>query len=128
MNQILNFRVMKVLTSKILKCVCDYFELQPNQLKVYDRRKRFNHARQIYYYLSCEVYGHTQESTAFEVKRDRIAVSHGCAKIRSQKDIYPEIKNTIFSIRIKIDAIGLVINDIDLLQLSINYTNSFIGA
>ena len=109
----------------ILSTVCSYYSIDAIELKGISRKGNINHARQMFMYLSRN---HSESSlikVGEMVNRDHATVLHSCNKISIEKEIYNAVKNDIQEIEVLLYSTMIPI-EVDLLKLSINYTNSFL--
>lgn len=112
---------------KIMNTVSSYFYIDEKYLKSESRKKEINKARQVYFYLCGEFTELSATKIGLTVNRDRETYLHGCRKIKIEMEIYPIIKTEVKEIISKLFACNsLIPDDVDLLRLTENYTNSFI--
>lgn len=112
---------------QILKVVCNYYNLKLEELQSETRLTKIVHARHIYSFLSKENTKEKAEYIGVLINRDRSTVIHSFNKISSELKIYKDLNEEINALKEIIFENKLIIKDIDLLALSINYTNSFIN-
>lgn len=117
---------MKTNTKEILNLVCCYYNLKKTDLESESRKKNIVKARHIYAYLSMNF---TKEKPAYIgvlINRDRTTVLHSFKKINNESKIYQDISEELNELKERIFENKLVIKDVNLLGLTINYTNSFL--
>ena len=111
--------------TKILKTVCNYYGVTEENLKDSSKKSKFVIPRQMYCYFSVELTDKSLREIGELIKRDHATVLYSHTKIRIEQDIYKELKEDINEIT-SLFLNKIEVKDIDLLQLCVNYTNSFI--
>ena len=120
---------MKPTLESILSAVARYYGLTIDEVKSKNRNKVFVKARQVYCYLA---YLQTLKSTikiGDFIGIDHATVIHGKEKIANEIKIYPDIESDINQLKyLTFSKCKMLIelDDFDLLQMSINYTKSFL--
>lgn len=110
---------------KILTIVSDYYQVDKEEIKAVGRKKNVVIPRQMFFYMVYEYTDKTLETMASFVNRNHATAIYSITKIRVEKEIYTELKEDINAITSKLHR-NIIPDNIDLLQLCINYTNSFI--
>ena len=118
---------MKITPEEILSIVSDYYNLNISQIQSETRKAKIVYARHIYNYLAKTLTIEKTEYIGLLIKKDRTTVLHSVKKISNEIQLYSDIVNDVFLLTERISENKLVIKDIDLLQLSINYTKSFLN-
>lgn len=118
---------MKITPEEILSIVSDYYNLNISQIKSETRKAKIVYARHIYNYLAKTLTIEKTEYIGLLIKKDRTTVLHSVKKISNEIQLYSDIVNDVLLLTERISENKLVIKDIDLLQLSINYTKSFLN-
>ena len=117
---------MKTTSSQILKAVCGYYNIKQITLQSENRKSEIVNARHIYSYLAKKYTKEKDLYIGILINRDRTTIIHSYNKISNEIEIYSNLSKEIEEIKEIILDNKLVIKDIDLLALSINYTNSFV--
>ena len=117
---------MKLESVKILEKVCEVYKLSIDNIKSNSRIGEVVKARQIYSYLSMNYTNDKIDYIAALINRDRTTVLHSVNKINSEMYIYKDLLDEINYIKDKLIVNKLVVQDVNLLDLSKNYTNSFL--
>jgi len=118
---------MKSSKENILEAVCIYFDFKAGTIISQNRKAEIVKARQFYFYLCRELTKETLPSMSEYIKRDHATAYHSINKVKSLLSVYPEIKKELKSIKsLLIEINPLIVSHVDLLQLTINYTKSFV--
>jgi len=118
---------MKIQLETILKTVAEYYGLSLNLTKLKSRRADIVKVNHVYFYLASNFTNESLTKIGRLVNRDHATVIHGVNKIRIEINLYLKIKTEIEDLIPMIQPRNsLVIENIDLLQLTENYTRSFI--
>lgn len=121
---------MNAVTSlqKCLNVVCDYYGYTKEDFIRRDRKKHLVNARQMFFFIAdCFTEANLTEKGDF-LDRDHTTVIHSINKIKIEKEIYPEVKEHIRNIEsILFKDPPMVISEINLLELTENYTKSFLN-
>lgn len=115
---------MKPKLNKILISVCQYYGVNTKVLSDKNRTKNVNECRQMFFYLAYSIYRYKCQEVGDLIDKDHATVLHACRKIEYQERVYSEIKNAITIIKSRIENISIVLQDIDLLKISENYTQA----
>lgn len=118
---------MSAILKKILNSVCLKYNVNPTDLVSFSRKKELVEPRQIFCYLSTIMTKISKEEIGSFIKRDRATVIHSCNKIKDEILIYRTLKNDVELLINEIQFSNIVVSNVNLLQNSINYTNSFIN-
>lgn len=111
----------------ILNAVLLFYNVDLNELKSESKKGNLVKARQIYFYLCKEFTDSTFSRMAKLINRDHATAMYSKNKIINQKELYQDINLEIEEITESLFRNNsLIINHVNLLQMSINYTNSFI--
>lgn len=105
----------------ILEKVCQHFELNQDDVKSKRKYGNIPLARQIFFYISRKTTDNKLEWIGHVVNKDHCNVIFSVNKIDSQK-FYPNIQSHLKDIWNLIFVPEIVIEDVDLLKLSENYT------
>jgi len=111
---------------KILNVVADFYQIDTEKIICSSRKKEFVTPRQVYMYMAHEHTDKTLCQISSFIKRDHATAVYSIAKIRVEKEIYKKLKYELEQIN-EMLVPSLVIQDVDLLLLTNNYTNSFIN-
>lgn len=118
---------MKNNLQTILEVISEYYGVSENSIKSKTRKVKSVRARQIYFYIAYKTSGKGLAEIGKLVNRDHTTVIHGIRKIEGEIDIYQDTFLEFKELKAKCDnKTSVAIEDVDLLQMSINYTNSFI--
>lgn len=115
---------MKSQLEQVLNIVCDYYNVSPDNVKSSNREAKYVRARHVYFYLGYYV----SEKTLMEIgnisNNNYTSVLHGKKTISIELTIYPQLKREINELKFKILSLKnkLIVEHVDLLQLSINTT------
>lgn len=127
---------MKTDLNQVLKTVCQHYDITSDLLFSRIRLKEIVFKKQLFMYLAMTETKSTLINLTKFIKSvsgqqyDHCTIMHSRNKIKNELEIYPDLKKEVEEIRFKISQsicdTKLIPNHIDLLQASINYTNSFI--
>lgn len=119
---------MKIWTLEgILYFVSDHYNVSIELLKSKDRREYVVRARDVYYYLSYKSTKTSFDAIGKLVNRHHATVMHGSKKIDNFIDVYPKLREELKEMLSQIKPKNnVVVENFDLLQMTINYTKSFI--
>jgi len=122
---------MRIRLENILNTVAEYYDVPIESVYSRSRKLKAVKVRQIYFYLAFFVAGKRVIEIGDLLDNDHATVVHGKTKIQNEiklyPDLYSEIQELTFLIKPK-NKMVVELCDVDLLQASINYTRSFIGA
>lgn len=111
----------------IIMAVCDYYQITKEQLISKNRKPFLVRARQMYFHFCNEFSNFNLTEMAEFIERDHSTATYSIKKINIEKEIYEDIKNEIKGVTEKLFKTSeLVIDDINLLELSEHHTKSFI--
>ena len=111
---------------KILNTVSNFYDIPTELIKSKTRKEQVVHARQVYMYLSKKYTKHSLSQISMVCNRDHSTVIHAIKVIKDQIYIDKEIMAEIEEIERNFIN-PLVVQDINLLQLSKNHTLSYVG-
>lgn len=112
----------------ILKAVCDYYQVDKSQIISVNRHNFLVRPRQMYFYMASEFSVTTSIKKADFIDRDHATALYSMNKIRIEKEIYPDIRKEIEGITAMLfNTSKLIVENINLLELTENYTRSFIN-
>jgi len=119
---------MKQLTANyILRFLANEYDVNYFELSNKSRKSNLVRVRFLYFYLSRVLTIQSLADIGAEVKRDHATAIYGFQKIQNEIDIYPDLKAEINALKLKLNPPNkMIIEDINLLQLTQNYTSSFI--
>ena len=118
---------MKSSKENILEAVCLHFNFSQNLVISLNRRADLVKARQIYCYLCRELTKDSLSVMSDYIKRDHATALHSIKKITSLLSVYPDVKKDIKAIKsLLLEINPLIVTHVDLLQLTKNYTKSFV--
>ena len=118
---------MKTNLQSILQIISEYYGVSENLIKSKSRKDEVVKARHAYFYIAYKTSGKGLAEIGKLVNRDHTTVIHGIRKIEGEIDIYQDTFLEFKELKAKCDnKTSVAIEDVDLLQMSINYTNSFI--
>lgn len=124
---------MRAYPYQIVKAVCSYYDITSEKLFKPRRTSDIILKRQIFIYIALTETGCTlRELIEFIKFNHKLSVNHATLiytrnKIKTEKEIYYSIYEDIENIKSRIQDNKLIPHNVDLLQLTINYTNSFIN-
>lgn len=114
----------------IQQTVCDFYGLKNSDLLVRTRKRHIVFARQIIIYLSIFYLKYTFQKSAEIYGLNHATAIHAKKTIKNIYDTSKNYRRQIDEIKKIIEGeslyCSLVVRHVDLLQLSINYTNSII--
>lgn len=110
----------------ILKTVSNYYGLSAFELIEKNREAKVNQARQVFCFFARKYSGRSFPKIGEVINRDHATVLHAVNKIESERVYYKQLEKDLNEIEILLFNVMIPAN-IDLLQMSINYTKSFIG-
>ncbi len=116
---------MQIHLSKILSAVSNYYEIPISKIKSKTRKAEVVKARQMYFYMARVLTTYSLSKIADNVYRDHATALHGIKTIQNELEIYKELQEDIEIIEENL-VNPLVIKDINLLEMCVNYSNSFI--
>lgn len=116
---------MQIQLNKIISSVSNYYEIPIAEIKGKTRKANIVKARQVYFYLARVLTPYSLAKIAENVYRDHATAMHGIKTIKNELDLYKELQEDIEMIEENL-VNPLVIKDINLLELSKNYSNSYI--
>lgn len=118
---------MKNNLQTILEVISKYYGVSENSIKSKSRKVKSVKARHAYFYIAYKTSRKGLVEIGELVNRNHSTVIHGIRKIEGEIDIYQDTFLEFKELKAKCDnKTSIAIEDIDLLQISINYTNSFI--
>lgn len=118
---------MKSSKENILEAVCQYFNLSQNMVISLNRRADLVKARQFYFYLCRNLTEETLPNMSNYIGRNHATAIHAIKQIKALMSVYPDIKRDIKQIKkLLLNINPLVVVHVDLLQLTINHTKSFV--
>lgn len=111
----------------ILKAVLSHYGVTKEEIICNSRNVVFVEARKMFCYISTEFSNARFEDIGKLIKRDHSTVTYSVNKIKVYKEIYSKIRKDIEDVSTNLYADhSLIPDNIDLLKLTENYTNSFI--
>ncbi len=111
----------------ILSFVCNFYSVDVADVKGLKKPNEIVKARQVYSWIALRTTEHTQAAIGRVINRNHATILHGYNKIEEQSRIYPEIMREIEEIKSKLQPRNkMIVEEVDLLRLTENYTNSFI--
>lgn len=118
---------MKSSKENILEAVCLHFNFSQNLVISLNRRADLVKARQFYFYLCRELTRETLPSMSNYIGRNHATAIHAIRQLEGLMSVYPDVKRDIKAVkRLLVDINPLIVSHIDLLQLTINHTKSFV--
>lgn len=111
---------------KILNFVCNHYGVSSVAVLSKSRETEVLIPRKVYIYLLQDILKLTHEKIAFLVNRNTSSVTLSLLKTKGEIEVYKKLELEINTIKDKIMDSSLVVNYVDLLQMSINHTNSFV--
>jgi chromosomal replication initiator protein len=108
--------------SYILSTVCSYYGVSIENVKSNSRKANFTQARQLFCYLARNHSEYSFPKIADEINRDHATVIHSVNKLSIEKEIYSQVKKEIEEIEVLLYS-TIIPYDVNLLQVSVNYTN-----
>jgi len=118
---------MKSSKENILEAVCTHFNYRAETIISQNRVGNLVYARQIYCYLCRELTKDSLSVMSDYIKRDHATALHSIKKITNLLSVYPEVKKDIKAIKsLLLEINPLIVTHVDLLQLTKNYTKSFV--
>lgn len=113
----------------VLPIVCNYYGVKKEAFLSKSRLGDVVVARKIYMYLLWDIFNYTHERIGSETNRNVSTVTITLKKVKSERSIYKQIHNDIEKLKENINKQlvynDIIINNVNLLQMSINHTNSF---
>jgi chromosomal replication initiator protein len=117
---------MSLQLTKILTTVSNFYEIPAELIKSKTRKDYIVHARQVYMYLAKKYTKHSLAKISGVCNRDHATAIHAIKVVSDQIYINFEIMAEIEEIEQNLIN-PLVVQDINLLQLSKNHTLSYVG-
>lgn len=111
---------------RILYEVSLYYGFETEELKSRNKTKQIARARQMYFYLACELSGKSQTAIGALLDRDRFTAHESHLKIQVHKDIYSDTYSEIKDLYELILKPSIVVVDIDLVGISEYYSKSIL--
>lgn len=115
---------------KIISTVCDHFNLTESQLKSKTRKREVAYARQLCMYFFIKKLKYTTTKSGSVFNRDHATAIHARKTVTNLAETNKPKRDQLSQIEVELKNTTpnnrLVPTSIDLLQLSINYTNSLI--
>jgi len=105
----------------ILEKVCEHYKLNPEDVKSKRKYGNLPRARQMYFFISRKITNYKLEWIGKIVNASHCNVIHYINAIQEQKEIYPEVNKTLKEIIDLIFVPDIIIEKVDLLQLTKNY-------
>ncbi len=113
---------------EILTVVLDYYGYTIEDFTRRDRNKHLVNGRQMFFYISACFTKSTLVEKGDILDRDHTTVIYSINKIKIEKEIYPYIKKEIEGVtEMLFKTSKLIVENINLLELTENYTKSFIN-
>lgn len=109
--------------------VCDYFFINIEDLKSESRKGIISDARQAYFYLAYKYSQKSLDNIGKYVNRHHATVIYSIKRVEQKIEIYTkeyDAMNNIINLIFK--SSPLVPEDVNLLQMTINHTKSFVGS
>jgi chromosomal replication initiator protein len=108
---------------RILKFVCNYYDISEKAMSREFRDKEIVKARQMYCFLSYQFAGGTMSSIGKLINRDHTTVVYAVNKIKVQKEIYSDLKKELDEIINSLYGyFPLIPTNVNLLHISENNT------
>ena len=111
--------------NKIISAVSNYYEIPVAEIKGKSRKADLVKARQVYFYLARVLTPYSLAKIAENTYRDHATALHGIKTIKNELWLYKELEDDIQMIEGELIT-PLVIKDINLLELSKEYSNCLI--
>jgi len=110
---------------KLTKVICENYNI--NTLELFSNKRNSNvvKARQMFIYFAYNYYKKNVSEISKKLKKNHATVIYSINKINSEMNIYKDIINKIGVILKDLNSF-LIPNDVDLLQMTNNYSKSFI--
>lgn len=116
-----NFKLQKIAES-----VCGHYGIEVKNIQKKGRKASYSNVRQVFFYMANEFSQRTKVEIGDFCDRDHATVIYSINKIRTEKEIYSTLRTDIESIIEKIFGSGLIPLDVDLLNLSKNYSKTVV--
>ena len=116
---------MQIQLNKIISGVSNHYEIPLVEIKGKSRKAKTVKARQVYFYLARFLTSYSLAKIAENVNRDHATALHGIKTVTNELLLYKELQEDIKIIEDNLMN-PLVVKDINLLELSINYSNYYI--
>lgn len=110
----------------ILACVCEHFQITERQIFGRSRKHRVVEARQVYCYLSRRKTLYSLNEIGDLIDRDHATVLYSITQVENDCRNYPKLTEQYRNIVELSSCISIVPTDVNLLQMSINYSKSFL--
>jgi len=118
---------MKSSKENILEAVSIHFGISKEIIVSSNRKAHLAYARHIYFYLCKELTKDSLSVMGGYVGRDHSTAMHSIKKTVSLLSVYPEVRRDVKSCKRLLTEINpIIVSHVDLLQLTINYTKSFV--
>ena len=118
---------MKNNLQNILEFISEHYGVSENSIKSKSRKDEVVKARHAYFYIAYKTSRKGLAEIGRLVNRDHTTVIHGMRKIEGEIDIYQDTFLEFKELKEKCEnKISIAVENVDLLQMTINYTNSFI--
>lgn len=118
---------MKSSKENILEAVSVYFGISKEMIISLNRKAHIVKARQFYFYLCRELTKETTTSIANYIGRDHATTLHSVNVMKNLLSVYPELKTEIKEVKkVLIEINPIIVSYVNLLELTINYTKSFV--
>lgn len=92
------FYAQTISLNKILKAVCQYFNVSELELKKKSRRYKYLYPRQIFYYISRKTTKHSLKQIALVFDQDHATVISSIVRISDDLVFYPRVQNDVKTI------------------------------
>ena len=111
----------------ILETISDNYNISESLIKSKSRKDEIVKARHAYFYIAYKISRKGLAEIGRLVNRDHTTVIHGIRKIEGEIDIYQDTFLEFKELKERCEnKINIAVENVDLLQMTINYTNSFI--
>ena len=114
----------------IIETACDYFKINKDQLNLKKRKRHLVYARQVCIYFFTEKLKYTDKMSAKTFGLDRSTALYARNTISNLLETDSKVIEDLWKIDLILEDLNisnrLIPSDINLLKLSINYTNSLI--
>ena len=114
-------------SEKILQAVLNYYGITNQEIISNSKNVVFVEARKMFCYISTEFSNAKYEDIGKLINRDHSTVTYSVNKIKVYKEVYSKIRKDIEQVTVNLFSDhSLIPDNIDLLRMTENYTNSFI--
>jgi len=111
---------------RILNTVCCFYNIKKEDIISKNRHEELIKPRQVYFYFGFIFTNYKSHVIADFINRHKATAIYARDKIENQKQIYKDLQSDLNSIE-KMLYSTIIPMDVNLLEMTINYTKSFIS-